>query len=423
MILSLLVIASFLLYCYLAVLSLTMISPRTLSHWLLFASACCAAYWSLFSFFTYNADSLPQLKSWFYISVLGMFVYFPVNLLFVLSIIPGRILSKKLGAAIILPSILLFILNFRFSFVFNDFILGAKGWIFIPAYDQPLNLIWIIYAGSCFAAGIILMTIWLKTSHFNRERKQIHLLIATQISAEILILLEYRLDEFLSTLRPASISPILISIWIIGMVIAVKRYNFLSISPETISEEILNSLGEAVILVDESERVTYMNPKAVSMFEKSYLKLENEKIETLISTSINNSSIIPPVIRDSNGSGLSAPIKLRLNNTDASRPELEMNVRRIQDRFGDFLGYLFIGREVLSADLKQKILHKQWNLTPREYEIALLITEGFQNREISEKLAINEQTVKNHLSVIYRKTSVSDRTALFHLISEKTPPT
>jgi hypothetical protein len=85
-ILSLFVIGAFFLYLYLAVLSLTMSSSRTLSHWLLFVSALCAAYWAFFSFFAYNAESLTELRRWFYISVFGMFLYFPVNLLFVLSL-------------------------------------------------------------------------------------------------------------------------------------------------------------------------------------------------------------------------------------------------------------------------------------------------------------------------------------------------
>jgi DNA-binding NarL/FixJ family response regulator len=49
-------------------------------------------------------------------------------------------------------------------------------------------------------------------------------------------------------------------------------------------------------------------------------------------------------------------------------------------------------------------------LTQREYEVLSLIAEGFNNKEIADELYISEKTVKNHVSSIFRKINVSDRT-------------
>ncbi|MBO9316160.1 MAG: response regulator transcription factor [Chloroflexus sp.] len=49
-------------------------------------------------------------------------------------------------------------------------------------------------------------------------------------------------------------------------------------------------------------------------------------------------------------------------------------------------------------------------LTPREREILQLLAQGFTNQEIGEQLALSVGTVKNHLSVIFAKLSVRDRT-------------
>ena len=51
-------------------------------------------------------------------------------------------------------------------------------------------------------------------------------------------------------------------------------------------------------------------------------------------------------------------------------------------------------------------------LTPREREIAMLMATGLTNKEIGEKLFVSEQTVKNHVSNIYRKLGIDDRTQL-----------
>jgi DNA-binding NarL/FixJ family response regulator len=49
-------------------------------------------------------------------------------------------------------------------------------------------------------------------------------------------------------------------------------------------------------------------------------------------------------------------------------------------------------------------------LTPRELEILAFVAAGLTNREISEALYISEQTVKNHLSTIFHKLGVPNRT-------------
>ena len=54
-------------------------------------------------------------------------------------------------------------------------------------------------------------------------------------------------------------------------------------------------------------------------------------------------------------------------------------------------------------------------LSKKEREIVLLVAEGRKNREIAEKLSISEQTVKAHLSRIFRKVNVTCRSQLVPL--------
>jgi len=50
------------------------------------------------------------------------------------------------------------------------------------------------------------------------------------------------------------------------------------------------------------------------------------------------------------------------------------------------------------------------DLTRREREILALVAEGHSNRELARMLWVTEQTVKFHLSNIYRKLDVANRT-------------
>jgi DNA-binding NarL/FixJ family response regulator len=48
-------------------------------------------------------------------------------------------------------------------------------------------------------------------------------------------------------------------------------------------------------------------------------------------------------------------------------------------------------------------------LTMREIEVLDCVAQGFSNRDIAKALFVNEQTVKNHMTSIFRKLEVEDR--------------
>lgn len=52
------------------------------------------------------------------------------------------------------------------------------------------------------------------------------------------------------------------------------------------------------------------------------------------------------------------------------------------------------------------------SLTSREREVVELICQGVRNKILADKLHISEATVSHHLTSIYRKLEVDDRTAL-----------
>ena len=68
---------------------------------------------------------------------------------------------------------------------------------------------------------------------------------------------------------------------------------------------------------------------------------------------------------------------------------------------------------------KQKILELEYpwisELNRREKEILLLMSKGLNNREISDKTFIAEQTVRNYVSKIYNKTGISERSKVIQI--------
>lgn len=63
---------------------------------------------------------------------------------------------------------------------------------------------------------------------------------------------------------------------------------------------------------------------------------------------------------------------------------------------------------------------KDERLTYREVEVLQLVAQGMSNQEIAHKLFLSEKTVKNHLTNIFRKINVTDRTqAVLYAIKHK----
>ena len=62
----------------------------------------------------------------------------------------------------------------------------------------------------------------------------------------------------------------------------------------------------------------------------------------------------------------------------------------------------------MGTRLAERLTNPQ--LTNREREVLLLITEGKSNQEIAATLNVSEGTVKFHVNGILRKLNVSDRT-------------
>jgi len=62
---------------------------------------------------------------------------------------------------------------------------------------------------------------------------------------------------------------------------------------------------------------------------------------------------------------------------------------------------------------------KKYEVSPRESDIIREICNGLSNKEISEKLFISLQTVKDHTHRIYIKTNVKSRVQLINLVKDE----
>ena len=179
-------------------------------------------------------------------------------------------------------------------------------------------------------------------------------------------------------------------------------------------EEDLTCVGEAATIDEAVTLVESARPELVlldlRLAEARGLDLLPRLVTTAFAPKVLIVTAFPdePVIADAIRLGARGVVP-----KDATRETLLSAIRTV-----------VAGRLWLPPDLTAKVIttlthgspssltERLGSLTTRERDIVVLVGEGLKNREIAERLAVAEKTIKGHLTNIFLKLGVQDRLAL-----------
>ena len=72
------------------------------------------------------------------------------------------------------------------------------------------------------------------------------------------------------------------------------------------------------------------------------------------------------------------------------------------------------GNETKISDLAEKIA----TLTPQQYKVLGMLSDGLLNKQIAYELNVSEATIKAHMTAIFRKLGVKNRTQAVILLQQ-----
>lgn len=95
-----------------------------------------------------------------------------------------------------------------------------------------------------------------------------------------------------------------------------------------------------------------------------------------------------------------------------------------KEEFAYIMHKIIIGKKFYDLDLLQELFDEEEKnsrnkLTIRENEILTLVGYGYNNKEISQKLFITENTVKKHVSSIFTKLGFKSRKEVISYLKRK----
>lgn len=377
--------------------------PRTDDRALLSVCLAVMALFSLFAAFTFQAPNVPTFRVFFLISIVGLFLFYPATLDFVYRLSLRRRMPFWLRVLVYAPPCgfyLASLLGYNVPFGGYHYAPGL-WWVFEPQTDP----FWIIsYAGyglTVMGLTVFLLVRFYRRSRSIRERRQ-----AMTVLSGIVVSTALQWGEFLVLPRVLpwevpSLTPILAVPWIIGMYVAVQRYNLLDLSPEQIVEDAFDSVTQGIVLIDTAGSVTYHNREAAAILGAPTL-LDGALVATV--------PTIGRWVKDDRPT-VSAPD--RGNETfhvvhRSTEGQVLIQGRPVSDRFGDFLGYVVF----LHRPPDDRALQSSYNLSDRETEVYRELLTGQTLKEIANRLGITERTVKAHVHNLYVKTGTDNRTEL-----------
>ncbi len=109
--------------------------------------------------------------------------------------------------------------------------------------------------------------------------------------------------------------------------------------------------------------------------------------------------------------------KLNIKNIVEITKSQINNENLVNEEGIEYVGFLVKGsnkksyvKSMLTCFINDKSKKTEDKLSEREKEVLDLIAKGYTNKEIAKELFLSEKTVKNHVSNIFKKINVTDRT-------------
>ncbi len=387
-------------------------SVRGREHALLILSALALFQWTLTAYFVYNTNTLEVARVLLPISCVGMIAFFPLNLHFGFAVSTKRKLPAVVAIAIYSIAGALTAINVVHPFSMLA-VEAPDGTVTItPAFDSPLNLVWMVFVLSCWLIPVWFYARYLRKTKLNRERRQARLLLTVIVVTILLVMGEYYLVPLIPGWELPSQSPILFACWMAAMVYAIWRYGFLQLSPGLLHERILDSVEDLVVLYGTDGHAVFRNRKADLLLAASTGKpcRDRELVER---------GIAPLLARrdewTSDEPERRLTLRLASNGFDGPNDEgvtVRFRLKALVDRFGDPLGVLVSGTLVASlADAT-----KRYGFTSREADVLERLMAGWTIERTADALAITERTVKAHITSLYDKTGASNRVELANMV-------
>jgi PAS domain S-box-containing protein len=409
-IISFLANISFVVYLYLGIQSL-ILDKKSAVNRIFFLVCLSMALWTLCAVFAFSSATKDEFLFWFTLGSVPNVIFYPMTVHFSLALTRLIRLRPLVYALIYLPAIPVFYRIFTGHILFRDFVKEGSYWTFMPDYGSPWFIYVSVYYFICMMTGVACFIIRSRKAATNKERNQGKIIAAAMMTSIVIVAMDEIFLSRLSFYQTRALSPILYVFWMAGIWYAIVKYQFLKISPAVVSECIVSTIDESILLLDNDFNIVRINNAAEDTIRLHRSLLINRPFPEIIEESgdVKNS-----LSRMKNGEFDSFSCRLHYRTADGAPVLMDVKMKIVRDIHSDIIGVLVIARDVKGFSR----FRERFRLSPREADVISLIIQGNSRKDIARILNLSGETVKTHCTSAYNKLGVDNKIQLINLLKE-----
>ena len=176
-------------------------------------------------------------------------------------------------------------------------------------------------------------------------------------------------------------------------------------------EHALDSLGQALVLLGQNARIFYVSPHAMRILQENdgltivsetfcaNLEEDHRDLYSALDALLERNEVPMKLELNIHRPSGKLPYKLRIN----ALPNTQQAMVIIQDTHTNHMAWY-------------DRLQARFQLTPRECQCTMLLTDGYSMAEIADRMGISMQTLRQHLKHAFNKTGTHKQHELVGIV-------
>ncbi len=235
------------------------------------------------SAFIIVAPNKEACVAWTKAMSIGFFASASLSLHFFLIYSEKKKLLKKWWTYVVLylPVVAFWGFELSGNFYAKDYLYTKYGWVLITNSESILALTFLVLTLIYGIIGIGMAFLWWRKAKSKRAFKQGRVIIVSAFTSTALTLVLYVFSRFND--KFPSLDSIASTIWSLGILYGIVKYKFMILTPEMAAEQILETISESVIILDEEGGIISSNKETISLSGYTLDELIGKPLGTLFS--------------------------------------------------------------------------------------------------------------------------------------------
>ncbi|MBI5486647.1 MAG: EAL domain-containing protein [Deltaproteobacteria bacterium] len=244
------------------------LDPRSRTNRLCLYSCVLLGWWAFAYAFAQSSETAAGYWAWYRAGSVG-WILVPAMLLdffLLLAYPPGSRAHTPWRWLVHVPALIFLVRGLSgMPLVAGRITRGPLGWVEYPATDSLWPVLFSVYFIGCLLAGAAVAVLWGRRTRLRRERRQAFYIAGFgALTVMLIAFVELVLPEFGHPLPV--ISPAIAILWVVGIWWGVARHGLLKLTAGLAAEDILATMTDPVVLLDEHGTIVRVNGACSRVF-------------------------------------------------------------------------------------------------------------------------------------------------------------